>query len=627
VKQLTEGHVEWTTAAPLWPQTGDPTLAENRLKFRRPSILRFATDTFMDDFHNLLNTAPHRLSEFVAVPETWTSPPNEPAITPQKSGMALKLQRARDFAVRRLQARGNRVIGEISGAVKPKVLKLYQPVHQRYYMVTTCLVCRTLGLPDRRIDAGAQERATFVLRLLQPHANADAITPDPRDCDELALVNGQWLVLNDPAIHVDGEEQHALAPAAYTEDDQRKRRLLVALIPVADRERLLQAVQPNPAGAGPLPPMVDARQMLLKTQVIGPISNLEDLANITLKATQPNPRLAALTGPEETIRLGAAAGILLRGNNQIQQSSFYILLDLAHYFETHLNVLWQAIYSGDGSNLRDPLKPIWDTLSAATYSGITMVEALRRTYDAASTIESMKSVYPNPDGAMTWPTFKFQFHNVTTVVQSLPGLGGLVGRARFETQIVNALPFNPPNPFPARLVAQANANPQGPAWFTIRCILERPNCGALTPPLVSEPTVAFQLSAYFDPDAPARPIRIGLPIDTTPAGLRKFDKNTAFVMSDTLCGQVKKMGGMSFGDLIMSVLPFPFHQDLDSGGGTPCGEGGVAWGMVCSFSIPIITIVALILLIIFVKLLDIIFFWMPFFQICLPLPKFSAKES
>jgi len=49
--------------------------------------------------------------------------------------------------------------------------------------------------------------------------------------------------------------------------------------------------------------------------------------------------------------------------------------------------------------------------------------------------------------------------------------------------------------------------------------------------------------------------------------------------------------------------------------------------MVCSFSLPIITIVALILLIIFVKLLDIIFFWMPFFQICLPLPKFSAKDS
>jgi hypothetical protein len=93
-------------------------------------------------------------------------------------------------------------------------------------------------------------------------------------------------------------------------------------------------------------------------------------------------------------------------------------------------------------------------------------------------------------------------------------------------------------------------------------------------------------------------------------------------MSDTLCGQVSKMNGMSFADLIMSVLPFPLHKDLNTGDMQPCSGG-----MVCSFSIPIITIVALILLIIFVKLLDIIFFWMPFFQICLPLPNFSAKES
>jgi hypothetical protein len=92
-------------------------------------------------------------------------------------------------------------------------------------------------------------------------------------------------------------------------------------------------------------------------------------------------------------------------------------------------------------------------------------------------------------------------------------------------------------------------------------------------------------------------------------------------MSDVLCGQVAKFKGISFGDLIMSVLPWPFHQDLPTADMEPCPGG-----MVCSLSIPIITIVALILLIIFVILLDIIFFWMPFFQICLPMPKLSAKE-
>ena len=41
--------------------------------------------------------------------------------------------------------------------------------------------------------------------------------------------------------------------------------------------------------------------------------------------------------------------------------------------------------------------------------------------------------------------------------------------------------------------------------------------------------------------------------------------------------------------------------------------------MICSFSIPIITICALIVLMIFVSLLNIVFWWLPFFRICLPI--------
>src|SRR5262249_16803081 len=136
VKQL-EGHVEWTMAAPLWRQTGNPAVEQNRVKFRTPTILRFASDTFMDEFHSLLSTEPQRLSEYVAAPEAWNAPPNEPVPAPQKSGLALTLARARNAAVQRLQARGSRVIGAQASPDSEgrRVLKLYQPVHQRYYMV------------------------------------------------------------------------------------------------------------------------------------------------------------------------------------------------------------------------------------------------------------------------------------------------------------------------------------------------------------------------------------------------------------------------------------------------------------------------------------------------------------
>ena len=72
----------------------------------------------------------------------------------------------------------------------------------------------------------------------------------------------------------------------------------------------------------------------------------------------------------------------------------------------------------------------------------------------------------------------------------------------------------------------------------IRCVFERPACGPLDPPLLSEPTVPFQLAGFFDPDARHAPSASACRSTSSPAGLRKFDKNTAFMISDVLCGQI-----------------------------------------------------------------------------------------
>jgi hypothetical protein len=51
-------------------------------------------------------------------------------------------------------------------------------------------------------------------------------------------------------------------------------------------------------------------------------------------------------------------------------------------------------------------------------------------------------------------------------------------------------------------------------------------------------------------------------------------------------------------------------------------EGGVGLGItwLCSFSLPIITLCAFICLNILLSLLNIVFWWMAFFKICLPIP-------
>ncbi|TQV71503.1 hypothetical protein FLL45_20335 [Aliikangiella marina] len=48
---------------------------------------------------------------------------------------------------------------------------------------------------------------------------------------------------------------------------------------------------------------------------------------------------------------------------------------------------------------------------------------------------------------------------------------------------------------------------------------------------------------------------------------------------------------------------------------------GIQW--ICSFSLPVITLVAMIILMIMISLLNIIFFWLPWVKICLPFPKFK----
>jgi hypothetical protein len=68
------------------------------------------------------------------------------------------------------------------------------------------------------------------------------------------------------------------------------------------------------------------------------------------------------------------------------------------------------------------------------------------------------------------------------------------------------------------------------------------------------------------------------------------------------------------------------HKDLDVSEMGPCKSGSDSIGMICSLSIPIVTLCALILLLIIVSLLDMIFRWMPYLIMCFPLPNFKAKK-
>ena len=149
-------------------------------------------------------------------------------------------------------------------------------------------------------------------------------------------------------------------------------------------------------------------------------------------------------------------------------------------------------------------------------------------------------------------------------------------------------------------LTQQPSNPQGDCYFIVRCVYNRPQCHSV---LLSPPSQPFLMASYFDSDAPARRIQVAMPVDTSPAALRKYDKGVAFLISDELRNQIGRVASL---------------DDLSKGniGGSP----GLSLGMICSLSIPIITICAMILLFVIVIALNLVFFWMPFFKICFPIP-------
>lgn len=453
----------------------------------------------------------------------------------------------------------------------------------------------------------------------------------------------------------------------YTEDDGRKRRIFSGVIPVGKRETYMGATFLPAAGGTTAstettePP--DPRMFAAWTDVTEPWKRLLETADAAKKAQEDPDGEASASELEAQIKAA---------REQVQTGSWYILLDFVKYLEENIRSVWSKLNGEEpeeeftteqgillealqdttiGSELEDALvnshyskADIKDTLADALVAirngdieeRLEKVVARYDRDDPDAPLDELQSA----DSQVAWPEFLFPLAD-TEYTAPLPppadagsededSLQAALDRIDNLSNLIQAaLPeLSAPSTVEAPLASKLPLDTRD-GWFVIRCVFERLRCGPLDPPVVSEPTSPFRLAGFFDPDAPARPIRVALPVDTSAAGLRKFNKNTAFMISDMLCGQIDRVKALGFGDLVRSVLPWPFHKDLSVPDKGPCtvkNDPSLQAGMICSFSIPIITICALIVLIIMVSLLDFVFRWLPYFFICFPLPGFKAKR-
>jgi hypothetical protein len=431
-------------------------------------------------------------------------------------------------------------------------LKLFQAAHGRFYLVAAELVCRRPGLPDHAVATGQGEQVSFVIRRLASGVEHAWVT------DATAGGGRSWRALGAAvtATAVPGEDLLPLFPVSCTLSG-RSRRLFVGLVPTSSVEtfRAAGGLSPlaaeQPVAGAPTP---DGRLDQLDTRVV---AALEELA-----AAEPGP------GPEE--------------------ASLFVLLDLGDFLQEHVPRLWASILAsrrpagGDERALYDAL----DTL-ADRPRGLAWRTALQLAWGERLVIAGEQA------GA---PTIEVDLRRSLLSPRSMRSLVADV------LPPVDAATSTGVDGVDPSAVEVPKLDPQGEAAYTLRCVYRRPQCGPLHPDVVSNPSERFSIAPFFDTDAPAREIRIHLPVDTSIKDLRKFRKNVGFLISKELREQMNRIGKLE--DVMKGDLAAGRSVDL---------------GMLCSFSMPIITICALIVLMIFVSLLNIVFWWKPFLRICFPL--------
>lgn len=539
--------VQWVTASPLWPDTlAEQDSSTREQTMRKPALLRFERDSFMEDVAKLLARDPASLKGTVAEPKAY-----------------------------RLPAPGE------TEPPAPSDLKLFQPAHGHFYLVAATLVCRLPGLPEHEVATAAKETVSFVLR------RVDDANPDTEEwawVDDPAAAKGKsWLHLGADEADVLAAEEETLPlfPLRYTSGD-RLRRLYVGLVPTSSSESFKAAGTLSPlvaAGTGPGAASADPRLDALQAKVIDPLRLLQ-----SAQAAAPDD----VAGDNVRTKAQKVADIVAALDDQQIEASSFLLLDFAAFLHDTLG--W---FADDAWTAPSPAGALWTTtLAAATTPGgpawrDALATAWRDRLKLSGDAEGASTLAVNLRLSTIDPDALEQAIKGALPAAAMPAAGTAVS---IQGDVA-------PEPPPVPKLDTRNAS-----RYVLRCVYRRPECGALCPDVVSARSDPFRIAGFFDLDAPARSITISMPVDTSIKDLRKLRKNVSFLLSNELRQQMNRVTSLK--DALDGK--FADGQSLDL-------------GLMCSFSIPVITICALIVLMIFVNLLNIVFWWLPFLRICFPI--------
>lgn len=558
--RATSAAIKWVKPAPLW--------ASQAIPLEQPWLAEFDGDRFLPDFLDLMASQ---------------TPADLATHTPKLT-----------------------ILDD-----KQKQLKLYQPLHGRYYLVTGSLVCRKLGLPDRSVLRKNGEKTSFVLRRLLENVEYAWAK------DSTAPSGGSWQSVGSSSLLKNEERQpmhpvKSCAPLPLTTGivatpvrqpvcDQRT--VYYGYIPVASREKYLMPIA-NPIKA--LQEMIDAggtgapgdpRLDDLSTRVFEP------WFSFYLPVTVPPP------------------------DDQQASISFYLLLDLLDFLQNNLPSVFNAL---------DPNGPSLDAPDHAKRKALfTELQDIRREQPSAGNpdvlladlLNSLKSYLPLVQLQQGNEPTNLSIYNLYAAQhddnydpgdrdwQDLDVLYLAHPSGVFYTLFSAALEEEKQErvknkqlwlTVPDEVKDFLKDDPPNGDTYCLRLVYEHDPCV----PVVSDRSHTFTFAKAVDPDAPARHIRIELP-SIKPKDLRKFKRGVGIKSSCEMNQLTNQLMGMVGLDGIKKLTPPP-----------PCGSGGgLDIGWICSFSLQILFIISFILMFVFLIVLNIVFWWIAFFRICFPIPK------
>lgn len=483
------------------------------------------------------------------------------------------------------------------------VPKLYQPLHGRYYLVTGSLVCRQLGLPDKVVDQANGEQVGFVVRREVQGQNGSASQPVEQGWIEEGPQRG-WQAV-DAAGRLAGEERFPLHPVRAC---VATRQSLEQFRPVTSclRER---TVYHGYLATGNRKKYLEVAPVSSNPQAY--IAEIDAAPNENFRLNEFDSRVIAPWYDLEKRR--ADPDLQDQIDEVVPQLSLYLILDLGDLLSRTLPDVWMAVTTntiGAIPSANTAQRALYELLAAVMIGkddgSISLREALAERADDLGLVYGEGTEPGGVSYDVRGATYDLGSGQVTINSNFLADEDN-----ELRTRLRNALaedpqPFQMPDEMHRLLAAMvrpertAAADQTGERFF-LRLVYDyNPDC----PPLLSARSQFFSLAAFFDSDAPARLVRLELP-DISMQDLRKFKRGVGMQMSPTLRRLMSRVS-----------------EDTRDG---KLGSAAPGWelGMICTFSLHIIFLVAFIVMFIFLILLNIIFWWLPFLKICFPIPRRS----